>query len=200
MIKKYCYRDVDFYEKAYMGIVFLKDEDKNLNTIYPVNTIYKDLKDLKKQFKKIKKESRNRKNDPIDIYGALIMRISFYQKSPLKKEFWETKSDIVLNNFYRVKQYLKMFKDGEGLYKIMVMPYFYNTKEKKWILANWLPVLMTTTDDELAKIAIMSSETQVDASAKNMGLYTIDWVKGFDIETGEILKPNNTYSVNDLNS
>ena len=96
---------------------------------------------------------------------------------------------MLLDDLYRVRQYLKMFDNGgEKLYKIMVMPAFYDVKKKKWTLTNWLPVKFNITDEDLAKIAIMSDEIQVDNSAKNMALYTIEWVKGFDLDTGNFIK------------
>ena len=48
------------------------------------------------------------------------------------------------------------------------MPYQYEVKKKNWVLSNWLPVLATITDEELGKIAVMSTKTQVDPSAKEM--------------------------------
>jgi len=86
-----------------------------------------------------------------------------------------------------MKQYIKMFKDGEKFYEIMVMPAFYDAKKKEWLMTNWLPVIKNISDEELGKIAVMSNTTQVDDSAKNMGLYTIEWVKGLYVETWELV-------------
>lgn len=74
----------------------------------------------------------------------------------------------------------------------MVLPYHYEVKNKKWVLSNWLPVLATTTDEELGKIAVMSTTTQVDSSAKDMGLYSIEWVKGVDVDTWELVENEET--------
>lgn len=189
---KFCFREVDFYKEGYIAVLLMNGNDEK-KFLYPMLTVYKDLKALGKEVKDLKKHFKNRKPDPVDVYGALVIKIKFKRLSPLKKEFWETKSDMTLDNTYRMKQYLKMLNDGQKLYQIMVMPRHYEIKKKKWILTNWLPVLLGITDEELGKIAVMSSGTEVDISAKNMGLYTIEWIKGFDITNEELIEyPNNT--------
>ena len=190
--KKFCFREVDFYKEGYIAVLLINGDDEK-KFLYPMLTVYKDLKALVKEVKDFKKHFKNRKPDLVDVYGALVIKIKFNRPSPLKKEFWETKSDMTLDNTYRMKQYLKMLNDGQKLYQIIVMPRHFEIKKKKWILTNLLPVLLSITDEELGKIAVMSSGTEVDISAKNMGLYTIEWVKGFDITNEELIEyPNNT--------
>lgn len=185
--EKYCYREVDFYPEGYIGGVFI-EEDDGKKMLFILRHVNKDLKSAKKELIKLKKDLKNQKKDPVNVYGGLIIKIKFKRTSPLKKEFWNIDSDINLDNMYRFRQYMEVLGGRENLYQIMVMPAFYNKKKKEWLLTNWLPVLATTTDEELGKIAIMSSETQVDISAKNMALYTIEWVKGLYVETGEMVE------------
>jgi len=192
--KKYCYREVDFYKEAYIGVLFLK-EDRGEKYIYPLNLIYQNKKKLITKLKRLKSEIDKDKKNESEVYGAMVMKIKLKRTSPLNKEFWETKAEIVLDKTYRVKQYLKMFSDGEKLYEIMVLPAFYDKKKNGWLLTNWLPVIRNITDEELGKIAVMSGETQVDSSAKNMALYTIEWVKGVDVETWELVEKENTGSI-----
>lgn len=164
--KKYCYREVDFYDEAYMGFLFVKNKDDNGdNMLYPFELIYKKLENLKKKIKELKIEVEKDKKKPRKVYGGLVMKIRFSRRSPLKKEFWSTEIEegMNLDYFYKIKQYLEIFKDNkEKLYKIMVMPAFYDIKNKKWFLTSWLPVHFNITDEELAKIAVMSTQTQVD--------------------------------------
>lgn len=185
--EKYCYREVEFCPEGYIGGVFI-EEDDGKKMLYVLRRVNKDLKSAKKEILKLKKDFKNQKKDPANVYGGLIIKIKFKRTSPLKKEFWETDSDINLDNFYRFRQYMEVLGGKENLYQIMVMPAFFDIKKNEWLLTNWLPVLTTTTDEELGKIAIMSPETQVDISAKNMALYTIEWVKGLYVETGEIVE------------
>ena len=192
MNKKFCYRKVDFYNEAYIGGVFIRSINNEENRfMYILEEVHKDIKPLLKIIKRFKKDFKENKKNPADVYGALILKIKFNRISPLKKEFWikKTKEEMVLDQNYRLRQYIKMFdNDRQGLYQIMVMPYHYETKKKKWILSNWLPVLSTITDEELGKIAVMSTSTQVDPSAKDMALYSIEWVKGLDVEAWELVE------------
>lgn len=185
---KFCFREVDFYKEGYVAVAFWRAENGTEKLFHPMTTVYKDLKELGMELKMLKKDFKNQKNDPIDVYGALVIKIKFNRTSPLKKEFWETDSVMKLDNMYRIKQYLKMLENYGKLYQIMVMPYYYEVKNKEWTLTNWLPVLSTITDEELGKIAIMSSDTQVDSSAKSMALYAIEWIKGFDIINEELIE------------
>ena len=188
--KKYCYREVGFYKEGYIGFIFMKGKDDDSQMLYPLELVYKDLKALEKRIKELKLEIKKNKDNPAEVYGGMILKLRFNRTSPLKKEFWKIDSEISLGQVYRIRQYLKMFKDGEKLYKIMVMPAFYDVNKKEWLLTNWLPVMRSITDDDLAKIAVMSNETQVDSSAKHMGLYFIEWAKGLDIDTGELIENN----------
>ena len=187
MAKKYCYREVDFYKEAYIGILFLKG-DENKRLLFVLGLIYENKKVLIKKIKQLKQLVDEDKETVGEVYAAAVVKIKFNRTSPLKKEFWETKTEIVLDKTYRTKQYLKMFNDGEKFYEIMVMPGFYNVKKKEWLLTNWLPVGQNITDEELGKIAVMSTETQVDMSAKNMALYKIEWIKGLYVETWELVE------------
>ena len=184
----FCFREVEFYKEGYISVAFWRAKNGSEQLFHPMTTVYRDLKELGMELKMLKKDFKKQKNDPVDIYGALAIKIKFNRTSPLKKEFWETESDMKLDNMYRIKQYLIMLENFGKLYQIMVMPYHFNVKKKEWILTNWLPVLLTITDEELGKIAIMSSGTQVDISAKSMALYTIEWIKGFDIINEELIE------------
>lgn len=187
---KYCYREVGFIKEGYIASVFVKAINGDEEFVNPMLAVYKNLKELGKDLKNLKKDLKNQKKDPIDIYGALVIKIKFHRTSPLRKEFWQTESDIKLDNMYRIKQYFKMLKNFGKLYQIMVMPHHYDIEKKAWTLTNWLPVLSTITDEELGKIAIMSTTTQVDVSAKSMALYSIEWIKGYDIVLGELIEKN----------
>jgi len=187
---KYCYREVGFIKEGYIASVFVKAINGDEEFVNPMLAVYKNLKELGKDLKNLKKDLKNQKKDPIDIYGALVIKINFHRTSPLRKEFWQTESDIKLDNMYRIKQYFKMLKNFGKLYQIMVMPHHYDIEKKEWTLTNWLPVLSTITDEELGKIAIMSTTTQVDVSAKSMALYSIEWIKGYDIVLGELIEKN----------
>lgn len=187
---KYCYREVEFVKEGYIAVVFVKAINGNEEFTNPMQMVYTNLKELGKDVKKLKKDLKNQKKDPIDIYGALVIKIKFHRTSPLRKEFWQTESDIKLDNMYRIKQYFKMLKNFGKLYQIMIMPHHFDIEKKVWTLTNWLPVLSTITDEELGKIAIMSTTTQVDVSAKSMALYSIEWIKGYDIVLGELIEKN----------
>ncbi len=192
--KKYCYREVEFYKEAYIGILFLKD-DGNKRLLFVLNLIYQNKKILINKLKQLKQSVSEDKINEFEVYAAAVMKIKFDRTSPLKKDFWKNETEMVLDNVYRIKQYLKMFKDGEKFYEIMVMPAFYDANKKEWLLTNWLPVIKNISDEELGKIAVISGETQVDMSAKNMALYTIEWIRGLYLETWELVEKENIGSI-----
>ncbi len=203
MVKKkqiFCYRKVDFYKEAYIGGVFIRAENNEENRfMYILEGVHEEIKPLLKTIKRFKKDFKNNKKTPADVYGAIIFKIRFNRTSPLKKEFWttKTKETMELDQNYRLRQYIKMFdNDRQGLYQIMIMPYQYEVKKKNWVLSNWLPVLATITDEELGKIAVMSTKTQVDPSAKDMALYSIEWVKGYDVDKEELVETEETRKSN----
>lgn len=195
-IEKFCYRKVDFYKEGYVGMLFLRGGESE-RFLFPLDLVYKSKKKLISKLKELKKSVDKDKNNSNEVYGALVMKIKFNRTSPLKKEFWTSKpkEETVLDKYSRIKQYLKMFNGGEKFYEIMVMPALYDIKNKKWFFTNWLPVRLNTTDEELAKIAVMSVETQVDFSAKDMALYTIEWIKGVYVETWELVEKEKTDSI-----
>lgn len=198
--KKFCYRKVDFYNEAYIGGVFIKSVNNEENRfMYILEGVHEDTKSLFKIIKRFKKDFKNSKKSPADIYGAIIFKLKFSRTAPLKKEFWttNTKEGMELDQNYRLRQYIRMFDDGkQNLYQIMIMPYQYEVKKKNWVLSNWLPVLSNISDEELAKIAVMSTRTQVDPSAKEMALYSIEWVKGLDVDTEELVETEETRKTN----
>lgn len=200
MNKKFCYRKVDFYNEAYIGGIFIKAENNEENRfMYILEGVHEEIKPLLNVIKRFKKDFKNNKKNPADVYGAVILKIRFNRTAPLKKEFWttKTKEEMELDQNYRLRQYIKMFDNGrQGLYQIMIMPYQYEVEKKNWVLSNWLPVLATITDEELAKIAVMSTKTQVDPSAKDMALYSIEWVKGYDVDKEELVETEETRKSN----
>lgn len=195
-IKKYCYRKVDFPKTAYAGFLFMKNKDGGeKRMLCPLTFIFEKQSFIEKRIKKLKLELNNYDKCQGEVYGALVMKIKFNRTSPLKKEFWTTNNDLSLDDGHKINEYVKILKNKWYFYKIMIVPVGYNVKNDKWFFVNWLPVKPTTTDDELAKIAIMS-DIEVYEPAKDMALYTIEWVKGFDTNIGEIVEKDNDSKLN----
>lgn len=196
MNKKYCYREPNFPESAYLGVTFIKDED--VKFIYPMMGLYSSLKKLQFKAKRLKRDLTNKKKDPLEIYGVIAIKINFNKKFPLKKEYWVSPENSSLNKNFRMKEYLKMLEDVCQFYNIMVLPDHYDTKTKKWHFINWIPVSITTDDkkfDELSR----TSDQPVDPSAKNIGIYSIEFVKGFDLEDCELIEPDNKTPLKEVN-
>lgn len=82
---------------------------------------------------------------------------------------------------------MKMMDDVYQFYNIIVLPAHYDVKKKKWNYINWIPILVTTDDKKLDELVRMSDQP-VDESAKNMGIYSIEYIKGFDLDTSKFVK------------
>ena len=80
-----------------------------------------------------------------------------------------------------------MLDDVHQFYNIIVSPNNYDLKKKKWEFINWIPVLISTDDKKFNEL-IRISDQPVDQSAKNMALYSIEFVRGFDLDTGKFVK------------
>lgn len=103
MTKKYCYREVEFYKEAYIGMLFLKG-DENKRLLFVLGLIYQNKKILINKLKQLKQSVSEDKTNEFEVYGAAVMKIKFNRTSPLKKEFWETetKEGMILDNSYRI--------------------------------------------------------------------------------------------------
>lgn len=82
-----------------------------------------------------------------------------------------------------------MMSNTPMLYQIIVSPRSYDIKKKCWTLANWIPVSVTI-DAQKLEYLLTTSNFNFDESAKSIGLYSVEFMKGFDIDSGKFLKPN----------
>ncbi len=184
--QKYCYREPDFPDTAYVGVIFVGKTD-NLRYIQILVQIYPTVKSLQTRVKKLRKDLLKLKEGPIYVSGLVIIKINFNKRFPLKKEYWNSKDIVPTDDLFRSKEYMKMMDDVYQFYNIMVLPAHYDVKKKEWNYINWIPVLVTTDDkkfDELSRI----SNQPVDSTANSIGIYSIEFVRGFDMDTGKFVK------------
>lgn len=184
--KKFCYREPDFPDSAYLGIIFVGDIDRS-KFIQTLTKIYPSIKLLQSTIKKLKKDLFKLKDGPIYVNGVVIIKINFNKRFPLKKEYWDSGEIVPTDGMFKSKEYMKMMDDVYQFYNIMVLPAHYDVKKKKWNYINWIPILVTTDDKKLDELVRMSDQP-VDESAKNIAFYSIEFIRGFDLDTGKFVK------------
>ncbi len=196
MTKKYCFHTPNFPQTGYIAVTFVKTPEDN-HFLFPMTKVFSDNKTLYHEAIKLKKELQAKKK--AEIYTILSIKIKFHKTYPLRKEHWTYVSDDDRYNSYtRGKTYLKMLNDVHQFYQIVVLPYNYNVKKKKWDFTNWIPILITANNDYIDGL-MMDSDQSVDESADSMGMYTIDSVRGLDINSGKIVTPQKSATQTESN-
>ena len=92
--------------------------------------------------------------------------------------------------------FLELFKGPYQFFWVAITPQSYDNKTKKWKLTNWLPIRITSTNDQIEAL-IKSSDQSVDEKAKSIGMYSVVNVQGLNLETGELYEPKNTSPIKD---
>lgn len=195
--KKFCYREPDFPNEAYLALLFMSATDKDeLRFLYPMMPLYPSLTMLQTKIRHFKKKLEKRKK--LTVYGVIAVKINLTKKYPLRKEHWANPQGELFEKDYRTTKFRNMMTDIPQLYSVIVLPNDYDIKTKKWSYINWIPILMTTGDEKIDNLIKMSDQG-VDESAKNMGIYSIEYTKGFDLETGEIIEPESKTPLKESN-
>jgi len=193
--KKFCYLKPDFPKNIFIALIFLKSADKSL--IYPLFETFSDLKKLKTTIKKLK-HGLEKKNLDTVAYAGIVVTLEYHHSFPLKKEYWEISDIPNLNQDIRMTAFLEMFKGPYQFFWVAITPQSYDNKTKKWSLTNWLPIRITSTDEQIESL-IKSSDQSVDESAKSIGMYSVVNVQGLDINSGKLNQPEDTSSIKEAN-
>lgn len=196
MPKKYCYLTPTFPTSAYIGLVFVKSIEDN-HFLYPLTHIYPTVKSAYKAILDLKKELYDDKKTI--IYHSMVIKIKFHKTYPLRQEHWTYKPDTDrYNSLTRGMTFLKMINDVPQFYQIMVLPYDYNVKKNKWRFINWIPILITAKPDYIDGL-IMDSDQGVETSADSMAFYTIESIRGLDLDTGKLIEPSTSITKTEFN-
>lgn len=183
--KKFCYLEPDFPKNIFIALVFLKLDDNTV--LYPLFETFSDIKKLSATLKKLKRHIEKR-NPDTDAYGGLVVTLEYDHSFPLKKEYWDPSENLNSNKDIRMMAFLEMLKGPHSFFWVIITPQSYDGKTKTWRLTNWLPIRITTTDKQIEAL-IMSSDQSVEEKARDIGLYSILKVQGFDIEEGKLVEP-----------
>ncbi|MBF0208951.1 MAG: hypothetical protein HQK53_18985 [Oligoflexia bacterium] len=185
--KRFCYRDPEFPNEGYLALLFMSatDDDK-LRFLYPMMPLYPSLAMLRTKIRHFKDKLEKRKK--LTVYGVIAVKINLVKKFPLRKEHWANPQGELFEKDYRLTKFREMMADMPQLYSVIVLPNDYDIKTKKWSLINWIPILMTTSDEKIDNL-IKASDQSVDESASSMGIYSIEFTKGFDLDTGKLIEP-----------
>lgn len=186
--KKFCYLDPEFPKNIFIALIFLKSADRSL--IYPLFETFSNLNKLKSTIKKLK-HGLEKNNEDTVAYGGIVVTLEYHHNFPLKKEYWEISDNPNLNRDIRMEAFIELFKGPYQFFWVAITPQSYYSKTKKWSLSNWLPIRITSTDDQIEAL-IKSSDQSVDDCAKSIGLYSVLNVQGLDIESGKLNQPQGT--------
>jgi len=195
MIKKYCYLKPNFPKHIFIAFVFLKVDDKTL--LYPLFETFSELKKLGATLKKLKKEIEKKNNDT-NAYGGLVVELEYSHDFPLKKEYWEPSENPNSNKDIRMTAFIELLKGPYQFFWVLITPQSYDNKTKIWKMTSWLPVRITSTDEQIESL-IKSSDQSVENKAKSIGMYTVVKVQGFDINEETLVEPKNDSGLQEAN-
>jgi len=197
MIKniKYCCLEPPFPKNIFIAFVFLKVDDKTL--LYPLFETFSDLKKLGKTLKKLK-NGIEKKNPDTNAYGGLVVTLEHDHNFPLKKEYWEPSENPNSNKDIRMMAFIEMLKGPQSFYRVLITPQSYDEKTKGWKMTSWLPIRITSTDEQIEAL-IKSSDQSVEYKAKSIAMYSVIKVQGYDIENGKLVEPKDTNPIGEAN-
>lgn len=195
MTKKYCYLEPNFPKNIFIAFVFLRFEEKTL--LYPLFETFSDLKKLGSTLKILKK-GIEKKNEGTEAYGGLVVTLEHDHDFPLKKEYWNPSENINANKDIRMMAFIDMLKGPYSFFRVIITPQSYEAKTKSWKLTNWLPIRVTSTDEQIEAL-IKSSDQSVEEKAKSVAMYSVVKVQGFDIENGKLVEPKDTNPIGEAN-
>lgn len=192
---RYCYLEPDFPKRIYIACVFLKIDKGTL--LYPLFETFVDMKKLRTALRKLKKGIEKKDKDT-NAYGGLVVTIEYNHNFPLKKEYWEPSDNPNSNKDIRMMAFLEMLKGPTSFYWTLITPQSYDVKTKTWRLTSWIPIRITSTDEQIEAL-IKSSDQSVSEKAKYIGIYSVVKVQGFDIDEGKLVEPKDTRPVGEAN-
>ncbi len=196
-IKKFCFREPEFPSEAYAALLFVSAvEEEGVRFLYPMVSVYPSLAMLRSKVVQFKKSID--KENKLTVYGAVAIKINFKRNFPLRKEYWTNPESQTIEADYSRAKYLEMMGGTPQLYSILVVPRNYDGTTKKYSFTPWLPVLLTSSDETIDDL-IKASDQPVDESAKSMGIYSVEFAKGIDLDTGELVEPRSVAKLEEAN-
>lgn len=172
----------------FIVMVFIESGGNSLG--YPMFETFSNFKKIRWSTKKIKQQLEKAHEDTV-VYGGLVATLEFNHSFPLRPDFWDPSDASNLNRDIRMMAFLDMFKGPRQFYWVAITPQSYDDKTKKWQFTNWLPLKISSTDQQIEAL-IKSSDQYVLPKANSIGLYTVVSIQGLDIETGELFEPKST--------
>lgn len=195
--KKFCYREPNFPKEAYLALLFMSATDGDeLRFLYPMMPLYPNLEMLRTKIQHFKRSLDRKKK--LTVYGVIAIKINLTKKYPLRKDHWANPQPDMFEKDYRLTKYREMMADMPQLYSILVLPCNYESKTKEFGFINWIPILITSSDEKIDNL-IKVSDQPVDESSKSMGIYSVEYTKGFDLETGKLIEPKNESNLQEAN-
>ncbi|MBP9817597.1 hypothetical protein KBC75_02445 [Candidatus Shapirobacteria bacterium] len=183
--KKFCSLTPTFPQNMFIVLLFIKSGKNTL--AYPLFETFSDYQKINKTTKKLKRQLEKR-NEDTTVYAGLVATLEYHHSFPLKKEYWDVSETKNLNKDIRMMAFLKLFNDPHQFFWVAITPQSFNNKTQKWRLTNWLPIKITSTDEQIEAL-IKTSDQSVDEQAKSIGLYSVVNIQGLNIDTGQLFQP-----------
>jgi len=193
--KRFCYLEPDYPQNIYIAFVFLKVDENTV--LYPLFETFSELKTLGKTLKKLK-NGIEKKNPDTNAYGGLVVTLAYDHNFPLKKEYWEPSENPNSNKDIRMMAFIEMLKGPQSFYRVLITPQSYDEKMKSWKMTSWLPIRITSTDEQIEAL-IKSSDQSVEYKAKSIAMYSVIKVQGYDIENGKLVEPKDACHIGEAN-
>lgn len=113
-------------------------------------------------------------------------------------EYWEPSENPNTNKDIRMMAFLEMLKGHYQFFWVLITPQFFDDKTKNWKLTSWIPIRITSTDQQIEAL-IKSSDQSVEEKAKSIGIYTVIKVRGYVIEEGKLIKTKEGFVTMEVN-
>lgn len=177
---RYCYREIDYPKKLFLGGLWVENEDKKLIP-FVMSQVYKNFNDLQK-FTDANFEYVRKKIKVID--DGLLVSLNFEGLYPLKKKYWENPS-VDVSAEARLRKFIDFLEHPES-YKLLVTPRAHIGKRN--IFSPTFPFLRNARNEDVEAFMLSSTEV-VDHTAKHAAFYTPDLVVGINWKTKKLYHP-----------
>jgi hypothetical protein len=173
---RFCWREIEYPKEAYV-VMALTTEEGQLGIGIPMYKLYTDFELIKSDVKELAEGVRKEPKMNM-INELLVAEVSLQREYPLDKKYWITEG-IEFGWWNRLAMFTKVF-DKSSLYQILVTPIV----RKRKILLRAAAAFYRGADKDIEAF-MLTSDWEVDESAKTSGIYFVDRIYGYNWITGK---------------
>lgn len=160
-IKKYCYKEIDFPKKGFIGYVYATNHN-DISLLYPLPNLYETPEEIAREATRIIKVRKDLFIPP----EVIIIPAIFKKLYRLKKEYWDNPAENY-DVIQRSQSFLKPLKNY-NFYELLITPWF---QKKETIFSAGVCFTYGTGNQEIENF-MMKSSMPVDIKSKYAALYS----------------------------